>query len=121
LTDQTIFTRIPTGIHQEPKKEYRAIRTNRYTYVRDLKGPWLLYDDAADPFQIHNLANKPETEALQKELDAKLQVELKKRGDEFRNGQYYIDLWGYDIKQGGSVPYEPGAPVQSPKHQASRK
>ena len=103
------------------KKEYRAIRTSRYTYVRDLKGPWLLYDDEADPFQIHNLANKPETEALQKELDAKLQAELRKRGDDFRNGQYYIDLWGYDVKQGGSVPYEPGAPVQSPKHQASRK
>ncbi len=102
-------------------REYRAIRTSHYTYARDLKGPWLLFDDEVDPFQMINLTNKPETVALQKELDAKLQAELKKRGDEFRDGQYYIDLWGYDAKKGGSISYEPGAPVQSPKRQAARK
>ena len=37
-------------------KEYRALRTNRYTYVRGLQGPWLLYDDEKDPFQLTNLA-----------------------------------------------------------------
>ena len=26
-----------------------------YTYVRDLSGPWLLYDDEKDPYQINNL------------------------------------------------------------------
>jgi arylsulfatase A-like enzyme len=31
-------------------KEYRAIRTNRYTYVRSLDGPWLLFDDQKDPY-----------------------------------------------------------------------
>ena len=102
-------------------REYRAIRTSRYTYVRDLKGPWLLYDDDADPFQMNNLANKPETAALQKELDAKLHAELNKRGDVFRDGQYYIDLWGYDVKEGDSISYKPGAPVQSPKRQAASK
>ncbi len=94
---------------------YRAIRTSRYTYVRDLDGPWLLYDDEADPLQMNNLANKPEAAAVQKDLDARLREELKKRGDEFRDGQYYIDLWGYDAKLGGSISYRINAPVQSPR------
>lgn len=102
----------------DANREYRAIRTDRYTYVRDLKGAWLLYDDEKDPYQLNNLANKPEFAALQGELDGKLQAELKKRGDEFRDGQYYIDLWGYKVRNGASVPYKPGSPVQSPKKQA---
>ena len=89
--------------------------------MRDLKGPWLLYDDVADPYQITNLVNHPEAAALQKELDARLQAELKKRGDEFRNGQYYINLWGFHVRNGGSVDYHPGAPVQSPKKQSPEK
>jgi arylsulfatase A-like enzyme len=100
---------------KDNSKEYRAIRTSRYTYVRDLKGIWLMYDDEKDPYQMNNLANKPEYASLQKELDGKLQAELKKRGDEFRGGQYYIDLWGYAVRNGNSIPYKPGSPVQSPK------
>jgi len=102
----------------DANREYRAIRTDRYTYVRDLKGAWLMYDDEKDPYQLNNLANKPEFAALQGELDGRLQAELKKRGDEFRDGQYYIDLWGYKVRNGGSIPYKPGSPVQSPKKQA---
>ena len=109
------------GEGQANNREYRAIRTSRHTYVRDLKGPWLLYDDVADPYQITNLVNHPEAAALQKELDARLQAELKKRGDEFRNGQYYINLWGFHVRNGGSVDYHPGAPVQSPKKQSPEK
>ncbi len=37
-------------------KEYRGVRTKRYTYVKDLSGPWLLFDNRKDPFQLHNLA-----------------------------------------------------------------
>jgi len=104
---------------KENNREYRAIRTSRYTYVRDLKGTWLMYDDEKDPYQMNNLAGKPEYAALQTELDGKLQAELKKRGDEFRDGQYYIDLWGYKVRNGNSVPYKPGSPVQAPKKQPS--
>lgn len=105
----------PFSKARDANREYRAIRTDRYTYVRDLKGAWLLYDDEKDPYQMNNLANKPEAASLQSELDAKLQAELKKQGDEFRDGQYYIDLWGYNVRNGGSIPYKPGSPVQSPK------
>ena len=30
-------------------REYRGIRTLRYTYVRDQNGPWLLFDNQVDP------------------------------------------------------------------------
>jgi arylsulfatase A-like enzyme len=40
-------------------KEYRGVRTTRYTYVRDLTGPWLLYDNQSDACQTNNLANLP--------------------------------------------------------------
>ncbi len=34
---------------------YRGVRTLRYTYVRSTRGPWLLYDNETDPYQVHNL------------------------------------------------------------------
>ncbi len=33
-------------------REYRGVRTRRYTYVRDLKGPWLLYDNETGPVPV---------------------------------------------------------------------
>jgi len=94
---------------------YRAIRTCQYTYVRGLAGPWLLYDDQKDPFQMDNLADKPECAALVNELDGRLQAELKRAGDDFRPPRQYIEAWGYDVQDGRSVPYTPGAKMQSPR------
>jgi arylsulfatase A-like enzyme len=101
-------------------REYRAIRTSRYSYVRDLKGAWLMYDDQTDPYQMNNLVDNPKYATLQQELDARLQAELKRQGDEFREGLYYIDLWGYQVQNGRSIPYNADAPVQSPKRQVSK-
>ena len=95
-------------------KAYRAIRTSRHTYVRSLEGPWLLFDDAHDPNQMNNLVGKSESAVLQQELDGRLQVELKKIGDDFRAPQSYLDGWGYDVRSGQSVSYKPNAKVQSP-------
>src|SRR5699024_553870 len=36
-------------------REFRGIRTPNFTYVRSLKGPWLLFNDEKDPYQMHNL------------------------------------------------------------------
>jgi len=36
-------------IRRKGGREYRGIRTARYTYVRSLQGPWLLYDNQEDP------------------------------------------------------------------------
>ena len=86
-------------------KEYRGVRTARYTYVRDLAGPWLLYDNQADPYQTNNLVNQPKHVKLQGKLDALLYRKLKERHDEFLTGDDYIKQWGYTVDRNGTVPY----------------
>ena len=86
-------------------KEYRGVRTTRYTYVRDLTGPWLLYDNQADPCQTNNLANQTKQSKLQAKLDAVLARKLKERHDEFLPGDDYVRKWGYKVDANGTVPY----------------
>ena len=76
-------------------REYRGIRTKRYTYVRDLKGPWLLYDNESDPYQLNNLVDQKEVSELQKELENLLKTKLKERKDEFMPADYYMTQWNY--------------------------
>ena len=70
--------------------EYRGLRTTRYTYVRSIKGPWLLYDNQTDPYQMRNLLGKPEARQLQSRLDRDLNAELKRRKDDFLPAASYI-------------------------------
>ena len=49
--------------------EYRGIRTKRYTYVRKLDGPWLLFDNKTDPYQQNNLVGNPEFSRLQAKIE----------------------------------------------------
>ena len=86
-------------------REYRGLRTGQYTYIRSLDGPWLLYDNEADPFQLNNLVDDPEYADLRRELDAWLQRRLDARGDEFLPGADYIQQWGYTVNESGTVPY----------------
>lgn len=94
--------------------EYRGIYTNRYTYVENLEGPWMMYDNEKDPFQMNNLINNPEYTDLEKELDAMLWKELNKIGDEFQPRQYYIDKWGYELNEYGHIPYNGEHKFQEP-------
>ncbi|MEO7413875.1 MAG: sulfatase [Opitutaceae bacterium] len=86
-------------------REYRGLRTTRYTYVRDLAGPWLLFDNRTDPFQQHNLVNDPVAAAVQAELETALARKLKASGDEFLPGAAYIRKWNYPVDANGTVPY----------------
>lgn len=86
-------------------REYRGIRTERFTYVRDRSGPWLLFDNQADPYQLQNLCNQPEASVLQDRLDTLLNAILQQQGDEFRSGDEYIRRWGYTVDETGTVPY----------------
>jgi arylsulfatase A-like enzyme len=88
-------------------REYRGIRTRRYTYVRDRTGPWLLFDNRTDPFQMQNLVNHPGHKKLQRELEAVLARKLKNSGDEFLPAEGYIRKWGYNVDANGTVPYTP--------------
>lgn len=86
-------------------REYRGVRTKRYTYVRDLNGPWLLYDNEKDPCQLDNLCNNPKHAKLQKKLEGLLSQKLKETNDEFLPGPEYIKKWGYKVNESGTVGY----------------
>ena len=86
-------------------REYRGIRTRNHTYARDLNGPWLLYDNEADPYQLDNLVNRASVSSIQAELEAQLQRKLSDRGDEFLPGQTYIERWNYRLDRTGTVPF----------------
>jgi len=88
-------------------REYRGVRTVRHTYVRDLKGPWLLFDNQADPYQMENLAGRPEHAELQARLDALLLRRLKETNDDFQPAGTYIKKWGYTVDATGTVRYTP--------------
>tara|TARA_R110002073_G_scaffold55697_1_gene142354 strand:- start:22593 stop:24104 length:1512 start_codon:yes stop_codon:yes gene_type:complete len=74
---------------------YRGIRTKQYTYAITPDGPSMFYDNINDPYQQNNLLGKPELAAIQKNLDIKLQQQLKKIGDEVRPRDYYMKKWNY--------------------------
>ena len=86
-------------------KEYRGVRTARYTYVRGLDRPWLLFDNKDDPCQLDNLCNRPEAAKLQARLEKILAKKLEETGDEFKPAEYYIQKWGYKTDKAGTVPY----------------
>ena len=76
-------------------REYRGVRTRRYTYVRDINGPWLLYDNRTDPYQLKNLCNSPEYSQIQQKLEKLLSEKLKKTNDKFLPGPEYMAMWNY--------------------------
>ena len=84
---------------------YRAIRTVSNTLIRPKEGPTLLFDDAKDPFQMDNLADKSACADLRKKLDAQLDAELKRIGDDFPTADEVLRRWGLPFKPGRSAPY----------------
>ena len=65
---------------------WRGVRTNRYMYARTRDEPWLLYDLQEDPYELNNLANRPEAAPIQAELEAELGRWMERTGDS----------WDYD-------------------------
>ncbi|GHB80038.1 sulfatase family protein [Persicitalea jodogahamensis] len=86
-------------------KEYRGIVTQRYTYTRDLNGPWQLFDNEKDPFQLNNLVGNSEHKGLQASLDGRLSKLLRERNDKFLPGLEYVKKWNYVIDETETVPY----------------
>jgi arylsulfatase A-like enzyme len=86
-------------------RAFRGIRTSRYTYVRNSDGPWLLYDNQVDPYQMKNLVGMAKHAGLQKKLEHKLQSKLQQTGDQFLPRQHYLEEWGYGVNERGNIPY----------------
>lgn len=76
-------------IRREGFAEYRGLRSERYTYVRSIHGPWLLYDNPRDPYQKANLVEKEP--ALRAQLDKRLDGMLRAAEDDFLPGARYAE------------------------------
>ena len=63
---------------------WRGVVTAQHTYARYEAKPWVLFDHAKDPHEMRNLAEEPDSAALQKEMDAKLAALMLKNGDDWR-------------------------------------
>jgi arylsulfatase A-like enzyme len=87
-------------------REYRGLRGPRYTYVRDLKGPWLLYDNLVDPYQMTNLCGDNRLIEVQTRLDTLLNRLLADQGDDFLPGIEHMLRCGYPMDETGDVVYE---------------
>lgn len=99
LSSEAALIMLPVPFHEwqfsNGGREYRGIRTKRYTYAKDLKGPWLLYDNYLDPYQFKNLIDLEEHRDIQAQLEALLQKKLAERNDQFLPADSYMSLWNY--------------------------
>ena len=116
-----LYMQVSPWVGGEYGKPYRAIKTEQYTYVRSLEGPWLLFDDLADPFQMDNLVLKPDYSTVLAEMDKQLNLQLEKIGDDFRPALDYIEEWGLEVAKHGSIPYADvmDATPQTPKRRGN--
>ncbi|MFO7821433.1 MAG: sulfatase [Lentisphaeria bacterium] len=88
-------------------REYRGLYNDRYTYVRSLDGPWLLYDNQADPAQQYNLIEDPGYAELIMQMDARLSVQLEEVGDDFAPGPEIVKREGYSRTNDGEIAIMP--------------
>lgn len=96
--DEAAFLNMPaefTELLRNGMPAYRGLRTATHTYVRSTRGPWLLYDNIADPYQMNNLIGKPAHAALQADFERRLKERLAARNDQFLDGKTYIHRAGY--------------------------
>lgn len=88
---------------QGMRMEYRGVRTHRYTYVRTIDKPWLLYDNREDPYQLHNRIGDPEYAKLAEALEVKMRRLMREIGDEFLPKEAYYQKFGLEVDHRGKV------------------
>jgi arylsulfatase A-like enzyme len=87
------FINMPIVMRMFSHKEWRGVVTQTHTYARFRDRPWMLFDDAADPWQMNNLAESPEHEPLRTELEAELQRWLTRTNDSFETSETLADKY----------------------------
>lgn len=107
ISSEAALIMLPVPFHEwrfsNGGREYRGIRTQRYTYAKDLNGPWLLYDNQSDPYQMNNLVGKAGFESLQYQMEKLLQKKLAERKDEFLPADDYMSQWNYLYDRNDSI------------------
>ncbi len=106
-TSESVLIQCPVPFHQwnysSGGKEYRGVRSHRFTYVRDLNGPWLLYDNILDPYQMNNLLGLDEYKFIELDLEEQLQDWLQETNDSFLQGNEYMQMWNYTWDRNDSI------------------
>jgi len=107
LDNEAALITLPVPFHEwqfmNGGREYRGIRTRKYTYVRDLMGPWLLYDNEQDPYQVTNLVDMPQFAQLREYLDGVLKKKLADTADEFLPADTYMRRFNYLYDRNDSI------------------
>jgi arylsulfatase A-like enzyme len=96
-TAATAFLNMPVPITEARRygiAEYRGLRSAQYTYVRSIHGPWLLYDNQKDPYQMHNLCNLKESASIQARMEQDLEKRLRLLKDDFLPAKDYVQRAG---------------------------
>lgn len=98
----------PRGSDQVPtykgmRMEYRGVVTDRYTYVRTIDQPWLLYDNLTDPYQMHNLIADAAHKDVKEHLNALMQEHMRKIGDEFLPKEGYYEKYHLELDHRGKL------------------
>jgi len=77
------------------KETGRGLRTKRWTYTEDSRGPWLMFDNDEDPYQLKNLAGDPARARLRGELAETLRKKREDLNDDFRPAGDILSRWRY--------------------------
>ncbi len=87
--------------------EYRGLRTDRYTYVKTIRGEEYLFDNEKDPWQMKNVSEEAEYSSIRKELEKRLDEKLKERDDAFLPKEELWKKYGY-VADGmyDAIPYD---------------
>ncbi|MEK6793759.1 MAG: sulfatase [Spirochaetota bacterium] len=72
-----------------------GIKTRTHTYVRETKGPTMLFDDIADPYQMRNLVSNTNATDTMRSMAAMLERISEKHGLRFRPWQDFVIEEGY--------------------------
>jgi arylsulfatase A-like enzyme len=110
-----------------PWPGWRALRTRDLMYARTADKPWLLFDLAKDPWEMHNLVDDPASQALVKQMDDRLTAIMHQTGDSWdvkaESGDLGNWLPGAGKQQGQATLGAdwPGKAVDSPAGEKPKK
>lgn len=83
--------------------EYRGVITDHYTYVRTIDGPWMLYDNREDPYQLTNLIDDAAHAETRDHLDGLMRAHMAAIDDEFLTREEYYERLGIEFDDRGKV------------------
>jgi arylsulfatase A-like enzyme len=89
--------------YQGMRMEYRGVRSTRYTYVRSIDRPWLLYDNQEDPFQLVNRIDDAAYAPVAAELEEMMRAHMVAIGDELLPKERYYQRFDIRVDQRGKL------------------